>query len=172
MDILKRNNEFAFPGRTGEIRQERQPLSTAVYKVVCDPTQFFRRKEKAKIQIQMLKLDKISGALWNITQIGIMLLQERNSLFRRTIFRYFLNYIDVQRQTHTSIDVRHEATIDGYWNTGGDKSLSEPWIGVTRFALLNKNPPEGQTWVQVRLTKKQVTTRLGHRWPEEWSSMP
>ena len=26
-------------------------------------------------------------------------------------------------------------------------------------------------WVQGRLTKKQVTTRLGHIWLEEWSSM-
>ena len=40
-------------------------------------------------------------------------------------------------------DVRHEATIDDYWNLDGDKSLSEPWIGVSRFEFLNKNPPEG-----------------------------
>ena len=40
-----------------------------------------------------------------------------------------LNCIDVQ------------ATIDDCLNIDGDKSLSEPWIGVTRFALLNKNPP-------------------------------
>ena len=47
-------------------------------------------------------------------------------------------------KTKTSIDVLHEATIDDNWNIG-DKSLSlsEPWIGVTRFALPNKNPPEG-----------------------------
>ena len=67
-----------------------------------------------------------------------MLLRERNA------FPIPLNYIDVQRQTKTSIDVLHEATIDDKWNIG-DKSLtmSEPWIGVTCFALLNKNPPEG-----------------------------
>ena len=44
-----------------------------------------------------------------------------------------LKYIDVNRQTKTSIDVLHEATIDDYWNFDGDNSLSEPWIGVTRF---------------------------------------
>ena len=32
-------------------------------------------------------------------------------------------------------------------NADGDKSLSEPWIGVTRFELLNKDPPEGHMWV-------------------------
>ena len=33
-----------------------------------------------------------------------------------------LNYIDVQRQTKTSMDVLHETTFDDYWNIGGDKS--------------------------------------------------
>ena len=67
-----------------------------------------------------------------------MLLRERNA------FPIPLNYIDVWRQTKTSIDVLDEATIDDKWNIG-DKSLSlsEPWIGVTHLALLNKNPPEG-----------------------------
>ena len=36
-----------------------------------------------------------------------------------------LNYIDVQRQMKTSIDVLHEATIDDCWNDDGDKSLSD-----------------------------------------------
>ena len=43
---------------------------------------------------------------------------------------------NVQRQTNTSIDALHEATTDDHWHIDGDKSLSEPWIGVTRFALL------------------------------------
>ena len=53
----------------------------------------------------------------------------------------------VQRQTKTGIGVLHEATIDDYWNVDEDKSLSKPWIGVTRFELLNKNPPGGHMWV-------------------------
>ena len=36
---------------------------------------------------------------------------------------------------------------------------------------LNKNPPAGHMWVQGRLTKKQVTTRPGCTWLEEWSRM-
>ena len=48
------------------------------------------------------------------------------------------NHIDVQRPTNTSIDALHEATVDDYWNISGDFSLSEPWIRVTRFELLNK----------------------------------
>ena len=68
-----------------------------------------------------------------------MLLRERKSVFRRTIFRHFLIYIDVHRPA--SIDSVHEATIDEYWNIDGGKSLSEQWICVTRFELLN--PSEG-----------------------------
>ena len=68
-------------------------------------------------------------------------------------------------------DVLQVATIDDFWNVHGDKSLSEPWIGLTRFALRNTNPPDGCMWVQGRLTKDLVTTRPGHMWPEESSNM-
>ena len=64
-------------------------------------------------------------------------------MFRRSTFPIPLNYIDAQRETTTSIGVLHEATIGDYWKKkDGDKSLSELCIGVTRFALLDKNPPE------------------------------
>ena len=53
----------------------------------------------------------------------------------------------------------------------GEKSLSEPWIGVTRFALFNPSPPEGCMWVQSRLTKEQITIRPRNIWPDEWSNM-
>ena len=36
MDILKRNTEFVFSCRTGEILQEKQPVTTAVYKARGD----------------------------------------------------------------------------------------------------------------------------------------
>ena len=64
-------------------------------------------------------------------------------MFREDDFPTSQNYIDVQRPTKTGIDVLHEATIDDDGNIDGDKSLSEPWISATRFALLNKHPPEG-----------------------------
>ena len=69
-----------------------------------------------------------------------------------------LNYIDFQRQAKISIDVLHEATIDDYWNVDGDKSLSDPRIGMTRFEFFHKKTPEGHMWVPGRLTKKKVTT--------------
>ena len=65
-----------------------------------------------------------------------------------------LSYIDVQIQSKTSLDVLREAIKDDSRNRDGDKSLSEPLIGVTRFALLSKIPPEGFMWVPRRLTKK------------------
>ena len=40
-------------------------------------------------------------------------------------------FFDVYRQRKTSIDALQEATIDDYRKIDGDKSPSEPWIGVT-----------------------------------------
>ena len=95
----------------------------------------------------------------------------RTKLFvPKVAFPIPLNYIEL-RQTKTTFDVLQEVTIDDYWNVDGSKSMSEPWLGVTRFALLNKNPPEGNMWVQRRLTNKQVNTRPGNIRPEEWSNM-
>ena len=45
-----------------------------------------KKKKPPEIQAQILKLHKISEVLWEITYIGIMLLQGRSSLFRYTIF--------------------------------------------------------------------------------------
>ena len=55
-----------------------------------------------------------------------------------------LNCTDIQIQTKTSIDAPQEATIDDYLSIDGGKSLSEPWIGVTRFMLLKTNPQKGR----------------------------
>ena len=101
----------------------------------------------------------------------------RNHVARRTElyvlkddFPIPLNHIGVRRQRKSSLDLFPDATIDDYWNMDGDTSLSEPWIGVTRIAPLNKNPREGYMWVQGRMTKKQVSTRPGNIRPEEWSN--
>ena len=66
-----------------------------------------------------------------------------------------LNHIDVQRHIKTIIDALHKAKIDDYWNVDGDKSLSEPKIGVTRFALLNKKSRK-RTYVGTRHTDKET----------------
>ena len=78
-------------------------------------------------------------------------------MFRRTIFPIPLIYLRVQRDKRKlAFDVPYEATTDDCWNVDGDKSLSESWIGVTRFELLTKNRQEEHLWIQGRLTKKQV----------------
>ena len=50
-----------------------------------------------------------------------------------------LNYFDIPREIKTSLGVLLEGTIDDCWNMDPDKSLSEPWIGVARLALLTKS---------------------------------
>ena len=65
------------------------PLCTKLEAASGKKFQTNLQKEKPEIQIQMLKLDKISGVLWAITCIGIMCLPEENSMYRRTILRYF-----------------------------------------------------------------------------------
>ena len=42
-----------------------------------------------------------------------------------------------------------------------DKSPSEPWMGVTRFALLNNNPPQGCMWVQGQTDEETRHNKTG-----------
>ena len=69
-------------------------------------------------------------------------------------FTILLRYIDVTRATNTTLDVLLERRIDDYWNTEGDRDLSDAWTGFTRFTMLNEKPPDGSTWSGARLTKK------------------
>ena len=57
-------------------------------------------------------------------------------------FPIHLIFWDVQRQTKTSLDVLQRVTIGDYWNMDGDRSLFEPWTGMTPFALLDRISPE------------------------------
>ena len=68
-------------------------------------------------------------------------------------------------------DTSKQASIDDDWHMEGDKSKSEPRIGKTRLALLNNNRPQEICGYQGRLTTKQVTTRPGNIWSEEWSNV-
>ena len=70
-----------------------------------------------------------------------------------------LKYIDVTRNTHTSLDVWLENNIDDYWNVDGDGELSDTWTGFTKFTMLKEKPPNGCTWSGERLTRKQTTSR-------------
>ena len=97
-----------------------------------------KKKEKPEIQVQIFQLDKISG---KITFFRMLLLLGRNSMFRLTISDTFEVH-DVQRQTKTCLDVLQRVIIGDYWNMDGDRSLCEPWIGMTPFALLDRISPK------------------------------
>ena len=90
---------------------------------------------------------------------------------REESFPIPLKYIDVSRTTHTNLDVKQESRIDDYWNIDGSRDLSDPWTGFTQFTLLEEKPPDGYMWSGRRLTRKQLTSRPDHLWPELWKSM-
>ena len=82
-----------------------------------------------------------------------------------------LKYIDVSRTTRTNLDVMQERRIDDYWNIDGSRDLSGSWTGFTQFALLKEKPPDGCLWSGERLTRRQLTSRPDHLWPEIWKTM-
>ena len=85
---------------------------------------------------------------------------------REDSFPIPLKYIDVSRTTHTNLDVKQEKRIDDYWNIDVSRDLSDPWTGFTQFNLLEEKPPNGYMWSGCRLTRKQLTSRPDHLWPE------
>ena len=90
---------------------------------------------------------------------------------REESFPIPLKYIDVSRTTHTNLDVKQEKRIDDYWNIDGSRDLSDPWTGFTQFTSLDEKAPDGYMWSGRRLTRKQITSRPDHPWPELWKSM-
>ena len=90
---------------------------------------------------------------------------------REESFTIPLKYIDVSRTTRTNLDVKQERRIDDYRNINGSRDLSGPWTGFTQFTLLEEKPPDGYMWSAGRLTKRQVTSRPDHSWPELWTKL-
>ena len=90
---------------------------------------------------------------------------------REESFPIPLKYIDVSTTTHTNLDVKQEKRIDDYWNIDGSRDLSDPWTGFTQLTLLEEKPPDGYMWSGEGLTRKQLTSRPDHLWPELWKSM-
>ena len=90
---------------------------------------------------------------------------------REESFPIPLKYIDVTRTTHTNWDVKQEKRIGDYWNIDGSRDLSDPWTGFTQFTLLEEKAPDGKMWSRERPTRKQLTSRPDHLWPELWKSM-
>ena len=90
---------------------------------------------------------------------------------REESFPIPLKYIDVCRTTHTNFDVKQERHIDDYWNIDGSRDLSDYWTGFTQFSVLEEKPSDGFLWSGWRLTRKQLTSRPDHLWPELWEKM-
>ena len=90
---------------------------------------------------------------------------------REESFPIPLKYIDVSRTTHPNLDVKQENRIDDCWNIDGSRDLSDPWTGFTHFILLEEKPPDGYMLSGRRLTRKQLTSRPDHSWPELWTKL-
>ena len=90
---------------------------------------------------------------------------------REESFPMPLKYIDVSRSTHKNLDVKQEKRIDDYWNIDGSRDVSDHWTGFTQFTLLEEKPPDGYMLSGVRSTRKQLTSRPHHLWPELWEKM-
>ena len=87
---------------------------------------------------------------------------------RKESFLVPLKYIDMSGATHKNLDVKQEKRIDDHRNIDGSRDLSDPWTSFTQITLLEEKPPEGYMWSGERLTRKQLTSRLDHLWPEIW----
>ena len=90
---------------------------------------------------------------------------------REESFPIPLQYIDASRTTRTNLDVMQERRIDDSWNIDGSRDLSDSCTGFTHFTLLEEKPPEGYMWSGERLTRKQLTSRPEHLWPELWKKL-
>ena len=88
---------------------------------------------------------------------------------REESFPIPLKYIDVSRTTQTNLDIVLERRIDDCWNIDGSRDLSDSWTGFTQLTLLEEKPPDGYMWSGWRLTRKQLTSRPDHLWPELWT---
>ena len=84
---------------------------------------------------------------------------------REESFLFPLKHI-VSRITHTNLDVKQDKRIDDYWNIDVSRDLSDPWTGFTQFTLLDEKALDGYMWSGGRLTRKQLTSRTDHLWPE------
>ena len=91
---------------------------------------------------------------------------------REESFPIPLKYIDVSRTIHTNLDVKQEKRIDDYWNFDGSRDLS---FLLDRSHLIYFIGRKTSKRIYVvrgrRLTRKQLTSRADHLWPELWEKM-
>ena len=106
--------DLSSPRRTGEILQERQPLSTDVYKAERATSLENISKVLQKKEARDPDPDVEARQFYSI--LGGYIYRDhvapRTKLYvPKDDFPIPLNYIDVQRETKSSTDVLHEATI-------------------------------------------------------------
>ena len=59
----------------------------------------------------------------------------------------------------------------------GARSAGRPWVARTQFSTAvavqkhPKTPPDGYMWSRGKITRKQLTSRPDHLWPELWGEM-
>ena len=87
---------------------------------------------------------------------------------REKSFPIQLKYIDVSRNTRTNLAVRQERRIDDNWSIDGSRDLFDCWTGFTQCTPAEEKPPDVFLLSGWRLTRRQVTSRPDHLWPELW----
>ena len=77
------------------------------------------------------------------------------------------SHLDFLGESERSLPPPHDSFSDaGEAMIIGSRDLSDPWTGFTQFTPLEEKPPDGYLWYGVRLTRKQLTSRPDHLWPE------
>ena len=105
--------------------------------------------------------EEAKSDLWTITGEFIYRhhVGPRVKLYMSSTFLIPISTSKLSEQHYTSLDVLLEKNIEDFWNVDGERELSNAWRSSTRFVLLKERPPEGYTWCEARLTRKQHTSR-------------
>ena len=182
--IFPRKGEFIFPIADGRIKTpgEDQALRTSTL-IRPRPIQGeghvdFLGESEGSLPQSHDSLPYAGEAIndfWSMSRTFIyhQHVEPRVKLFspREESFPIPLKYIDVTITTHTNLDAKQELRIVEYWNFDGSRNLSDAWTGFTQFTVHEERAPDGYTWSEAGFTRKQLTSRPDHLWPELWKSM-
>ena len=182
--IFPENGKFVFPAADGRIKlsggdQElRTPTLIREHPIRGESQRDFRGESEGSLPPPQDSLPDAGEAMndfWSMSGNFIYRhhVEPRVKLYppREESFPIPLKYIDVSRTTHTNLDIMQERRIDDFWNIDGSRDLSDSCTGFTQFTLLEDKLPDGYMWSGRRLTKRQVTSRPDHLWPELWTKL-
>ena len=97
------------------------------------------KKTFQKLTQTQRKRGTVSAVLLGTVHSDIMSFQDETSTYREESFKDYYHTQTFIRKQKTSIDVLQEREgIDVYWNVEWQRSLSDSWIGVTRFTMLKQ----------------------------------